>query len=321
MEDSVFERMAGLVRVRDIQTPFGFVLSGSADVKYPEKPHPSFISHRAIRDDLQASGLLGLPYLTFDRDFRVYLSDLNRQDGEDEIYAEPKFVLREEHLVSADTSLWHALQLFAIPPDPHAAETACSQRDALIVLDGNRFTGLLTPHNFGSQPARLCLLALTLELERAALEFCSFHAMEFFELLPEGRREKARRMFKERYLDRKVTLPLIVPEVPAFLEVSAQSSHRVREVVGALRLDCTNFIDKGTMLHRSGATWFEPGDIKTLFKRAERLRNACAHAREADDALPLTVQELVTLVHDSRECIQALKMLSRKARELGPGEE
>lgn len=319
MENSVFERMVGLVCVRDIQTPFGYVLAGNADIEYPGDPRPTMISHRSIRNDLQSSGLLGLPYLTFDRHFRVYQSDLNRTEGEDEIYAKPKFVLTKEHLVSADTSLWNALQMFAVPPNPHAAETAHPDRDALIVLDGNCFTGMLTPQNFGSQPARLCLLALTLELERAALEYCSFHAMEFFELLPEKRRATAREMFKKLYLERQVTLPFIVSEVPAFLEVSAVSGHRVRDVVGALHLDCTNFIDKGTMLRRSGATWFESKDIEALFKRAERLRNACAHAREADEVLPLAVQELVTFVHDCRECIQALKMLSRKARELGPG--
>jgi hypothetical protein len=149
-----------------------------------------------------------------------------------------------EGMVSADTHVLELVGLFAQRRQPF-----------YFVLEGSRITGTISYDNLFAPPFRLCLLALTLELETAALDRALVSPMVSWSVLPEGRQEKAIEIFRARGGHEPN------PEWPPYDQFLA----------------CTTFIDKATILRKRRLTVHAPNEIDTVFARAERVRNACAH--------------------------------------------
>jgi len=89
-------------------------------------------------------------------------------------------------------------------------------------------------------------------------------------------------------------------------------------------IDSTNLSDKGRMICKCNLTInFSNAAIRSVFGRAERLRNQCAHPGLDSHALPCSFEELVELVKDTLDITRALQesvTTETRARKLtGPG--
>ncbi len=132
-----------------------------------------------------------------------------------------------------------------------------------FVLTERSITGTVHYQNLFEPPGRLCLFALTLELEAAALQLCGHFANECIASLADERKSKAVEVYEKRYAN--------------------QREEHVHPRAGDL-LRCTNFIDKGRMIAKCKLLIDQGRDkIESIFSRAEKLRNSCAHPIDDDD--------------------------------------
>lgn len=152
-----------------------------------------------------------------------------------------------------------------------AANLVCtSEYKLFFTLDGNAIKGTFCYHNLFTPPFRLCLFALSLQLETVALDLILQAPEIMISNLNESRIEMAKRVFDRR-----------------------NAKHGTQDAAGLLR--CTTFVDKATMLIKSNVlsdvikehsshNTLSKTHLREIFVRAERVRNFCAHPDSDDTA-------------------------------------
>jgi hypothetical protein len=176
---------------------------------------------------------------------------------------------------------------------------------ALIVLDGERFTGAVTRADIMSPVAQACLLVLTLQLEARALELCRLFAEECAAALGPERREKAMETLAHRLKphfrgsssdpDEKL-YKLLTMSKPLLSRVGGKAN----ELLSLLIVDATTLVDKFTMIRKCKLTIdLSHSRLKRISNRIERLRNACAHPGFEDFRDDLSFDDLVELAQDA----------------------
>jgi hypothetical protein len=181
-------------------------------------------------------------------------------------------------LVSGDAKYLELADLFAQQ----------SSRFLYFVLEGTKITGTVSFGDLFCPLGRLCLFSLVLHLEKEAEELCKHKAETCFNVLSEGRQEKAH-------------------EVLAKCFASSKHNSGVEKYRGLI--ESTTFIDKGKMLGKAQLINNKSrNEIESVFAAAEKVRNSCAHNRSEFQVLGLTSnrkerRNLSTFIHKTQEMI------------------
>jgi len=269
MNSSIFQHMAQLVRVRDLQHPLGPALgaqlaANDASVRLVE----------AAADD--GYDPMSRISLVSSEENTVGWVGLDMLDGKGTVgeCADP---VRTGSVLAADTTALEAVSLFADTP-----------WHFFFVLEHNLITGTLHYEDlFYGLPFSLCLFALMLRLEDSALTLLQKAPGRSWHALSESRRQQAESVFEKRYGH--------CPD---------QGQPPFRQL-----LACTMFCDKGTILRKLELLPHISGKkIREVFGRAERIRNDCAHtgSDEMHGPAPLGRGELSGFVSDVHALIDAI---------------
>lgn len=270
---TTFMQMAALVTVRDLQNPLGPHLTEDIDA---EQLSDVLVS-AAMDGEYEPTSRISLVH-----DGAVLLGwaaiDSFAVDGEPESLHDVLEPVRPDGLIAAETSYFKAAEIFGQSTDPHF----------YFVLDGSSITGTLHGDSFFKLPGRLCLFALVLELEHAALQACLADAARSWGLLSDSRRERAVNAFKFCHPNASLDpLPL-------------------RDL-----LEATMFCDKSSMILKSGRLEGEARKLaEGVFGKADSVRNACAHT-SGEDRLPrlLDRRRLLEFIRDCQESIKQVRQL------------
>jgi hypothetical protein len=233
--ESLFSKLTSLVTVDGLYTPLGPALSGEELIEEAvHRLHENAISCGYDPVDrillVFSNGKLK-GWTRFD-----FLSLSENRHVKDETLA-----FGEYQIVSSNTSVMSIVHLFRE-----------SEEQLFFVVSGNVISGTVRYADLFSQEFRLCLFALSLELEEVSLRRLAILPEESFTLLSGPRQEAARNVFNLRYPGRQMDFQTL--------------------------LKCTTFIDKGTMVIKSRTvTSYSPSHLKKSFSRIERIRNHCAH--------------------------------------------
>ncbi len=147
-------------------------------------------------------------------------------------------------LVSADTPVLEVARLFAK-----------ESRHFYFVLQESQITGTIHYEDLLGPQFKLCLFALTLELETTALDLALKDPAASWSVLSEGRKRKAMLAYNDRYSREPDPERLPIDQL----------------------LGCTMFIDKGKILRKQRLIADPPNEIDSLFDTADRVRNSSAH--------------------------------------------
>lgn len=164
------------------------------------------------------------------------------------------------------------------------ADLIAKQNKPFFVVGENKINGTVGFENLFHPTFRVCLFSETLDLEEMALNFIVATITEPLSLLSEGRRHKALNVCKTRYGERAVL-----------------DERRL--------VFCTAFVDKGTIIKCSKMLNEQSGKtIQRTFKKAEQLRNYCAHPTEAREGRDVfDAIELLQLLEDIRMLKDAIR--------------
>ena len=164
-----------------------------------------------------------------------------------------------------------------------------------FVLDGREITGTVGYGDLFKLPGVCCLFVLVLELETAALRLCCRFFRQCWSSLPKNRQILAMGVWQKRY-------------GRAYLRNSNYDDGVSFDRVITQFLDCTCLIDKSTMIRKCGLQFQSSNtQVARIFKRAERLRNWCAHPSDEDEFAPiLSRDELAQFVRDCHVMIDDL---------------
>ena len=159
-----------------------------------------------------------------------------------------------------------------------------------FVLQNNRITGTIGKHDLFKLPFRLCLLALTLELEQEILQLALQNPKESWECMSSERRAKIERIYKIRYES----------------EPSIQNRGEL--------LACTSLGDKGVILRKTQKlSGWSKKNLKSAFHHIEDLRNACAHTNSEERMHELTRSiDFKQLVNEMQELSGAIQTIIYK---------
>lgn len=246
-------RIASLVTVRDIYTPFVASFDGhrtvadvwenwSIDLCGDDSP----LNQMAlVLRDGKAVGLLSFCALEADKKDVFECMDEIRLDG----------------LVTEDTSLAHAAEMF----------TSCHAY-FFVVINGNDFVGWLSYHDLYKLPFRLCLFASILAIEEKMTQVAQRYAARAIETLTDGRQAAARRIYQLRGFPRdqngnEAPAPLVTCtsfcDKATMLQGCAETKYRIPEA-----------------------------GQKKWMALAEKVRNAIAHPNPDEHFSPLVKREL-----------------------------
>jgi hypothetical protein len=245
------------------------------------------------------------PVLVVEREVPIGWVDPMSPDNDDVVPILPSQIL------SATTPLTDATILFAERQpamlDDFGVLDHSHDLAFFFVLDDSRISGILRWGDLFKAPGRLCLFALTLELEEAALELCSKFAGQCWDAIPEQRRTLAWAVHRKRYgeSDEKYIQKLSV-------RVSSGDGTDLLQAIVRDLIDCTTFIDKATMITKCNLLVdFSNEKIRRLFSRAERIRNACAHPAGGDDLGGITTPgKLAELIRECQLLIDEIKTVT-----------
>lgn len=311
---NVFERLGAAITLRDIQQPFAFSWDAGADRSerkllehyladsdresllrpvlltdtpgtemgehFEDFPVAVFFPERAIHDRLKIDGAV-------DHE----LSD-NEYDSLDSGASPAVQDIPGNAFVTGDTSLITFL-----------ASGALSRNSLWVVMDRFEFSGIVTRRELLSLPARLCFLALALELEEIALQLCKLFPLDAIRALSKGRIESA-----VKTLGHKLRQAGPDDNYAALRHLRMTRTDLKNSYVATLVVDATSLIDKATILRKLRLTIdVDHKEIERVFKRAERLRNCCAHPTTNVTALPFNPEELADLIPTIAKMTQALR--------------
>jgi hypothetical protein len=180
----------------------------------------------------------------------------------------------------------------------------------LFVVENGDVSGIVSYKDLFGPIGSLCLLALCFELEAAALRLCQAFSRQCFESLSEGRREKTLEEFKKHHnlddLDYKK-----LREACSTIDDKPDTDTRMTRKYEAL-LERTMFIDKGKMINGCKLLIDKSAsEVKRVFGRAERVRNACAHPPgPADVESVLELEQMAGFVRDCRRLTESILMVT-----------
>jgi len=181
-----------------------------------------------------------------------------------------------------------ALSTVSLVTDPSSA--------IKFVLDGAEISGTLSYSDLFGAEFSLCLFALTLELEESALRLLLIRPEAALENLTEDRLNSAKAVAEIRY-----------------------GSIRATNQRNLLR--STTFIDKCTMIKKGGLIdALSNTKLQSVFTRAERLRNQCAHPTgQMTSAIPsIAESKLEEFLKNCQLLITALNERASERREDPP---
>ena len=261
MRTTVYSHIAGFVTVGDLRDPLGSVVRENQSVE-----EAWMVMTTADTDPMNSASLVLRNQEVIGS---VWLADL---DSETKLVGDCMEVILPAAIISANTPALYAVKLLAQ-----------GQRELYFVLHRDEFVGTLTFSCLSKPLFRICLLALTLELEQAALDLLMLGANESWAALGENRRTKAIEVYQLRF---------------------RRSPDSKRLPVVNL-LECTCFADKGQLLRKRSLLSQEMAAIvKSHFAKAEKIRNMCAHPGSDDlgvaDRVEFAefVRITLTLIHD-----------------------
>jgi len=286
VEHGVFHRLAALVQVRDLYTPFALEVDESTTM-------------REVIRRLCAAGKLGQPVLVCasccSAPTSVLFTSLawtpEEYDQDEDVSDQEQDTceLDAGSFLSADTTVIEALALMHKIGAHHA----------FAVLDGNSLAGVFRYSDLMKPAPRVCLFAMTIEFEAAALQLCSHFAQHCWAALTQQRQEKATKLFVQRF-------------IPRLFDMGKKLVPYGESCLYNVQLDCTTLADKSTMIRKCKLTAESHSRIRDVFKRVERLRNACAHPGLIDDELPFEADSLVELIHDCHDLMDSFRRATPK---------
>lgn len=186
-------------------------------------------------------------------------------------------------MVSAETPVLELVKLFSN-----------ESRHFYFVLRESQITGTIHYEDVLGSPFKLCLFALTLELETVALDLALQKPRASWSFLSAGRQERAIDAYQLRY---------------------SQEPDPKRLPFDHL-LGCTTFIDKGTILKRGKLIAHGPVDIDSVFRRAERVRNSCAHT-DPDKEFVHSLLDRASLQSFINKTEEIIALMRRQLRNVG----
>lgn len=159
-----------------------------------------------------------------------------------------------------------------------------------FVKEKREITGTIGAGEFMGVPFRLCLFAITIELEETARDLLLKDAQASWDSLPQERRDKATQLYKDR---------------PSTKWVPSHEYKPYREW-----LECTELCDKGTILRKRGLVGdMSKSKLKELFEDVERLRDACAHPNRDRHAWAIfRLDKLRETIRGAQELTESLRL-------------
>ena len=265
---SLFRRMTALITVRDLARPLGPELVAGMTVE-------------AAIDCLEQTAAAK----QYDAVERISL--VSMPDGTPR-YTSISALFGTEHRYVGDTCTPASLDRFVtahLDAQNAVALLIPEHPPFFFVLDGTAVIGTFSYSDLFSGPFKVCLFALTIELEEAALKLLLKDPTRCLHALPLERLAKAREVCARR-----------------FGEAHQQQD---RDVIRS-----TTFIDKATMLNKAKLIpAMSKGKLQKLFARAEAIRNECAHPT-AEVASPIPALSRDKLQNFLDQCHKLIADLS-----------
>ena len=167
------------------------------------------------------------------------------------------------------------------------------QHFLFFVLDGTEITGTISYLNLFSRTGQLCLLSLTFLLETVTEDLCMLAAELCWKTLSDGRKQIAQQVCDVRFK-------------PSQRDDQAPPN----EIRWEYLIRSTTFVDKGTMLARSGLLpTISNTELKSVFARAEKVRNLCAHAaNEQELIIELPRKKFAGFLHRTLDLVETIKL-------------
>jgi hypothetical protein len=167
----------------------------------------------------------------------------------------------------------------------------------LLVTDGGATKGILHYRDLFKPIGLVGFFSLVQELESAAMNLCLEFPQQCLEALSEGRVQSAYITLANRLKTRSLR------ETDLDLRPLAE-----------LLIESTMFIDKRKMINKCKLLVdFSGTKVDSIFSRAERLRNACAHPTRPDYIAQLMdPPSLGEFVEDSRRLIDSIRLVSHR---------
>ena len=269
MQDSVFDNLALLVVVRNLQRPLGPQLDIHLSVAEASE---------LVYDSAASEGYdpMERAYLVVEDKAPVGWISHDCLDAGKMVSEIAIEQIRPSSVLSADTTALEMVQIFATTKMPF-----------FFVLDHSQITGTLDIADFiFGLPFKLCLFALTLSLEDNALRLLLKSGRESWEALPPNRRNKGEKIYRKRFEQDPSA------DKPPYDDL----------------LRCTLFCDKGTILKKRKVLSGTSGNkIESIFGRADKVRNGCAHTRDSSIAAVLGREELYLFIRDVKDIIEKLQ--------------
>lgn len=233
--ESVFDKLVQLVTVESMQTPLGPVLSDRDLIEDAvQKLH-------GVAVECNYDPVDRISLVVSDGHLKGWCRFDALSVSEKRTVIEEVIGFGEKQIVTADTSIIYIVKLFK--------ET---DEQLFFVLRKDKISGTIRYADVFSQEFRLCLFALSLELEEASLRRLLLDPVGSLSWLSPARIESAREVFDLRFSGRHMD--------------------------DVLLLKCTTFIDKGSIIIKSKALKSHTAvSLKRMFARIERIRNHCAH--------------------------------------------
>jgi hypothetical protein len=161
-----------------------------------------------------------------------------------------------------------------------------------FVIEGNGITGTIDYSSLSKPIFQVCLFALIGELEEAMLKMITLDALASWRALPAGRRQKTLDRFNRRQ-DQHRTVSIVNKTSLPISDENVNNDYKARCLLAE-----TMFIDKSTILRkRHLLPIMANGELQTLFKAAEEVRNGCAHPGSIE-GIPLERSEFGRFLPD-----------------------
>lgn len=299
MLSSMFSKLTQLFVARDIQEPWlpveispAMTLEDALDAVL-EISNPNPVEIYPVRLDGCVVGLVDWPMLEDSRkeEYRG-LGILTPEDfgwvGEEDVQEVPPDVPRRRvgevmasiapsALVSADTSVFATAKLLC----------EAERGTVFVVVEGNQLTGTLTYGDLFKTPFRTSLFGMLIQMEELALDLVCLEPQKSWLALSPKRQEKAREEYAREYVQEWKKQDMVRHAQPASPHPYARSlpmtDWRTCEIKGnhhsypllqrAQFCDKREIIVKRNLLQGLSGTW-----VNEVFRKAERLRNQCAHS-------------------------------------------